>query len=310
MWLSVVVPTHDTRELTLRCLAALAAWPRSGIEVLLVDDGSSDGTAEAVALAHPEVAVLRRERAGGFSVAANLGLAAARGEVLLLLNSDTEVDPDGHAALRSAFRSRPRLGAGGAALRFPDGSAQWSGGPFPDVAWLFAQASGLGAAAGALPGFRRVRPLDAARRGDVDWVSGAALALRRSALDEVGPLDEGYAFYAQDLDCCLRLRRAGWEVALLPEFRVLHVAGATIGRQGGTAQRFHPSLLWADLLRFASKRGGPAEARQAARALFWGARLRLLGRTLWPGDEARRRDTAAFRAGLQAIARFRAGLPA
>jgi GT2 family glycosyltransferase len=126
----------------------------------------------------------------------------------------------------------------------------------------------------------------------------------------VGPLDEGYAFYAQDLDCCLRLRRAGWEVALLPEFRVVHVAGATIGRQDGAAKRFHPSLLWADLLRFASKHGGPAEARRAARALAAGARLRLLGRALWPGDEARRRDTEAFRSGLQAIAAFRAGRPA
>src|SRR4029079_12824665 len=107
--LSVVVPTHDTRELTLACLEALAgAAPRAAdLEVLVVDDASADGTAEAIAAAHPQVRVLRREKAGGFAPAANQGLAQARGDVLLLLNSDTEMEPGGLDALLAAFAADP-----------------------------------------------------------------------------------------------------------------------------------------------------------------------------------------------------------
>ena len=108
--LSVVVPTHDTRELTSRCLAALAAVPEP-LEVLVVDDASSDGTAEALAVGFPQVAVLRCPTSVGFTRAANLGLARARGEIVLLLNSDTEVEPAGVGELLAAFDADPRLGA-------------------------------------------------------------------------------------------------------------------------------------------------------------------------------------------------------
>src|SRR3954447_1784304 len=91
--LSIVIPTHDTRELTLRCLGSLFASPLPGMEVILVDDASRDGTAEAVAGRHPEVVVLRTAEPARFTGSANRGLARASGEILLLLNSDTEVEP-------------------------------------------------------------------------------------------------------------------------------------------------------------------------------------------------------------------------
>ncbi len=150
--LSVVVPTHDTRDLTLACLGSLAGQKVPGLQVIVVDDASTDGTAEAVARLHPGVRVLQTgERAVGFTRAANLGLAAAEGEILLLLNSDTEVDPGGLAALLAAFAADSRLGAAGGALRYPDGRPQWSGGPAPTLLWLFGLASGLPAALGGSP---------------------------------------------------------------------------------------------------------------------------------------------------------------
>jgi GT2 family glycosyltransferase len=303
----VVVPTHETREITLRCLAALEPWAAEGAEVVLVDDGSRDGTAEAVQKHFPGVLVLRSATARGFTVSANEGLAAARGELLLLLNSDTEVDATTLPRLFAAFAGDPLLGAAGAVLTNPDGSPQWSGGAEPTFAWLFFLTSGLGGALGRLPGYRLVRPLDAVARGAVDWVTGAALAIRREAWEAVGPLDVRYRFYAQDLDFCSSLRDAGWHVAIAAGFHVMHLGGATIRRRAGAALGANPALLWADLLTWAEKRHGLAWASSARRSMRVGSRLRLVAR--WLGRAAVPRDlrpgwdgeTAAFRAARQEI---------
>jgi N-acetylglucosaminyl-diphospho-decaprenol L-rhamnosyltransferase len=272
--LSVVVPTHDTRELTLRCLNALEVSSIPGIEVILLDDASSDGTAEAATALHPRTIVLRNEQPARFTRSANLGLARASGEILLLLNSDTEVEPGGLGRLLDAFAGEPELGIAGALLHYPDGTPQWSGGREPSLPWFFALASGLPAVLERLPFYRRAKPLDPHRPARVDWVTGAALAMRRGVWEAVGPFDEGFHFYAQDLDFCLRARDAGWRTEIRPEFRVLHHHGATIGRDPGAGGHQHPQLLRNDLLLWARKRHGERWAGRAATALRLGGRLR------------------------------------
>jgi N-acetylglucosaminyl-diphospho-decaprenol L-rhamnosyltransferase len=271
--LSIVIPTHDTRELTLRCLDSLFAAPVAGLEVILVDDASGDGTAEAVAARHPEVTVLRNSQPARFTRSANRGLAAATGELLLLLNSDTEVEAGGIETLVEIFKREPELGIAGALLHYPDGSPQWSGGREPTLAWFFALTSALPALLAKLPFYRRVKPLAPDRPREVDWVTGAAMAFRRPVWEAVGPLDEGFRFYAQDLDFCLRARRAGWRIEIRPDFPVLHHHGATIGRSPGARGRQHLELLEEDLLRWARKHHGPAWAGRAGIALRAGGRL-------------------------------------
>ncbi|HEX3127226.1 MAG TPA: glycosyltransferase family 2 protein [Thermoanaerobaculia bacterium] len=273
--LSVVIPTHNTRDLTLRCVETLEA-EGTPVEILVVDDGGQDGTAEALAADHPDIQVLRQSP-GGFSRAANLGLARARGEILLLLNSDTEVPPGAFSPLLAAFDRDPKLGVAGATLHYPDGSPQWSGGRAPSLLWLFGLTSGLPRLLARLPRYRRVKPVGAAP-GGVDWVTGAALAMRRSVWEQAGPLDEGFRFYAQDLDVCLRAGAAGWKVELLPEFRVMHHHGATISRDPHSWGKQNSELLWVDLLRWARRSRGGTWGRRAALAMRAGAALRLLGR--------------------------------
>ncbi|HEX2164914.1 MAG TPA: glycosyltransferase family 2 protein, partial [Thermoanaerobaculia bacterium] len=277
--LAVIVPTHDTRELTLRAVdCALAAGAAPG-RVVVVDDGSHDGTAAALAARFPGVRVLRNEAAEGFTRAANRGAAASDGDPVLLLNSDTEVAPDGLARLAAAFAARPRLGIAGGHLVYPDGRPQWNGGRAPTLAWMAALGSGLPRLLGRLRPYRALHP--AARAGNVDWVSGAALAVRRRAWEEVGPFDERFRLYGQDLDLGVRARRAGWEVAVLPEVRVVHHHGATVRRQPEAGRlEENPELLWTDLLRWWEKERGAAARRRAARALLAGAALRLAGRSL------------------------------
>ncbi len=317
--LSIVIPSRDTKELTLRCLASLkdpnGPGPDIDIEILVVDDGSSDGTAEAIselpALRH--VSVLRSFLGTGFTRAANRGVIACRGELVLLLNSDTEVEPGGLSALRAAFAADAGLGAAGALLTYPDGRPQWSGGGAPSDRWLFVLASGIASLLGRLPFYRRARPMR--RDGEVDWVTGAALCIRRTALTSIapiappGPLDERFRFYAQDLDLCLSLGTAGWKIAILPDFRVRHHHGATIGRSAGTSSdQKHPELLWTDLLLCAGKHRGPSGWTRARRALRAGATLRAVGRALCrpfvPADRktAWRADDEAFRRARLALA--------
>lgn len=304
-----MIPTRDTRALTLRCLESAAPLLAAGAEVVVVDDGGRDGTAEAVRERFPGAVVLVNAQARGFGGSANRGLAAAQGDVLLLLNSDTELDAATVPRLLEAFEREPRLGAAGAELRNADGTPQWSAGAAPTRPWLFALASGLPALLGAWPAYRRFRPVGGAARARVDWVSGAALAVRRPVWAEVGPFDESYGFYGQDVDFCLRLRDAGWEVRIVPGWIVTHLGGATIAAHEGAAGGRHPGLLWTDLLRFGEKRHGAGWAKSAARLMRLGAALRLAGRALRrPFVTGPRRD--AFAAETEAQRRARAALRA
>lgn len=306
--LSVVVPTRDTRELTIHCIASLRGCLAEGVEVLVVDDASSDGTEATLTATFPDVRFIRLDERVGFTAAANRGLAQARGRILLLLNSDTELPGSCLDTLCDAFEGDPTLGAAGAELYFPDGRPQWSAGRAPTLPWLFALSSGLPRLLHRVPGYRWVRPVHGNARGRVEWVGGAAMAISRSAWASVGPFDEGYRFYCQDLDFCLRLVEHGWRVAVIPGFRILHHQGASVAMlAGATQQRFHPEYLWTDLLRWAGKGRGDRWRRRAARVVKVGTLLRIAARrAALPFLPARRRtvwrhDTRSFELALRAV---------
>ncbi|MFW6012120.1 MAG: glycosyltransferase family 2 protein [bacterium] len=305
--LSVVVPTHETRSLTLACLSSVRSEGGDHVELIVVDDASRDGTSEAIRESHPDVRILENERAQGFSRSANRGLAAATGDLLLLLNSDTELLSGAFRALEAAFRDRRSLGVAGAALCYPDRTPQWSGGRVPSLPWLFLLATGQLPLLARLPGFRLVRPVSGAVGGAVDWVTGAAMAFRREVWMGIGELDDTFHFYGQDLDFCTRAREAGWEVAVITGFRVVHHHGATIAGRPEAAGNQSPELLWRDLVRWAWKHRGDSWARWGARALRAGGRLRVSGRALgelFLGREARgrwRSDTLSYRRALRGV---------
>jgi len=303
---STIIPTRDTGELTIRCLASLESTEPPPDEIIVVDDGSSDDTVLRIEERFPLVSIVRNAEPEGFTAAANRGIAAAEGELLLLLNSDTEVPVETFRTLSDAFGRDPRLGIVGAELTYPDGSPQWSGGRRPTSLWLFALASQLGTMLSRVPGYRRARPLH--RSGErIDWVTGAAMAIRTTAWKEVGPFDPRFAFYCQDLDLCLRARRVGWGVEILSGWRVLHHLGASIERIEPTSHQ-HQSvrLLWLDLLRWAEKEGGRRGCRRARLSLRCGGTLRRmalrLGLTASSGaGPERRANLLALEAALAAI---------
>lgn len=304
---SVVIPTHKSRERTLRCLAALWLCNPQPDEVIVVDDGSNDNTAHSVLRKYPRHIVVRLPSQRGFAAAANHGLSRASGDVLLLLDNNTEVDPSAIGAIINAFDAKDDLGVAGATLRHPGGGHQWSGGRLPGSLWCFALASGLPSAFERSRVWKRLRSNSILRRRHVDWVSGAAIAIRRSLWQEIGPFDLGYRLRGQYIDLCVSASDAGWKINIIPEFCAVYPANGPTTTDG-PAGPSNEELMWADLLRFAGKHNGSGAARQSKRALRLGGRLRLIGRQLAtplvPRDhkDEWQAETVAYAEALRAIA--------
>lgn len=220
---SAIVVNWNTRELLERCLGALEqeALP---LEVIVVDNGSSDGSVELVEGRFPSARLLRNADNRGYAAANNQGMAVARGRYFLLLNSDAEVEPGAVTELVRYADDRPDAGVLGAKLLNVDGSLQPSGGHAPTPWWTVAGLFGLSRTLGR-PRYGTRR--DYEKPAEVDEVSGAAMMIRRAVVDQIGGLDEGYTWGWEDVDFCLRARRAGWRIQYVPQARVRHIWGGT-----------------------------------------------------------------------------------
>jgi GT2 family glycosyltransferase len=197
------------------CLDALLAQDYDNFEVLVVDNGSTDGSAGFVTESYPQVVLVRNERNLGFATANNRGLRKATGDLLVLLNNDTEVHPGWLRALVNTA-SEPGVGIVGAKALYPDGKLQHAGG----------YVGKRGAA--SHHGYQEPDGGQFDQTRDVDFVTGASLAITRKALETVGELDEGFApIYYEDLDWCYRARAAGLRVVYQPQAKLVHHESAT-----------------------------------------------------------------------------------
>ncbi len=217
---SVIIPTYGQLSLTLRCLASIQAHPpAAAIEIILVDD-AFPGPEIAALTGIPGIRLLRNERNLGFIRACNAAARAARGEFLLFLNNDTEVLPGWLDRLLDVFATRPDAGLAGSKLLGQDGRLREAGGILwnDGSAWNY----GLGSDPAA-PEFNYVR--------ETDYCSGASLLVRREVFQGVGGFDETYApAYCEDSDLAFRLRRKGLRTYYQPRSEIIHVEGASHGR--------------------------------------------------------------------------------
>jgi GT2 family glycosyltransferase len=258
--LSVVVVTHGGRELALATLrSARAAATRLDVQWLVVDSGSGDGTPDAIERELPDVTLFRRPNLG-FAAANNVALPHASGRYLLLLNPDVEVATGEFRSLVRALDDRPEVGVASVIQLGADGGVQHSIRRFPSPARQLGEAL----FASRVPGLRGLQEPEtrSGRYGSeqsVDWLVGAFLAVRREALEDVGPLDDRFFLYTEEADWCYRFRRSGWDVRHLPVMSVTHHAGEAPSPDL-FAQNSHSKLL------FAQKhfsRGGRAAFRTA-----------------------------------------------
>ena len=225
--LSVVVLTYNTRKLTLACLRSL--YTQADIarcEVIVVDNASGDRTAEVVAEAFAQVQLIRAEKNLGFGGGNNLGLIAARGRYVLLLNSDTEVQPDALSALIDFMDAHPEAGACGPMLLNTDGSLQPSGRALLTAGSVFLDMTRLYRLTRRSVFLEPGRDYDQVKQ--VGEISGAALLIRRAIFERIGGFDTGLFLFYEDVDLCKRVGDAGFGVYYVPQAKVVHHWGGTM----------------------------------------------------------------------------------
>ena len=217
---SLIVLNWNGERCLLDCIASLTAVDYPSREIILVDNGSTDDSVQRVAAAFPHVNIIEIGRNLGYAGGMNIGLASATGDVIVLLNNDVIVPPNWLQELVAGMESDQRIGIAGCKLFFADGvTIQHAGGYVKHP---------LGTTGHFGYGQRDDGRLNV--QTDVDYVTGAAMAIRRAALDEIGTLDRGYWFYYEDVDLCYRARRKGWRVVYVPKASLIHLESATMVR--------------------------------------------------------------------------------
>jgi hypothetical protein len=228
--LSVCVVTWNARDDLRRCLQSLFESPRNiSCEVIVIDNASTDESAKMVADEFPQARLIVNPTNAGFARANNQAIREARGKYVLLLNPDTIVHGEALERLVTWMEQHPDVGAAGPRLLNPDGSLQYSCRAFPTLGAGFFRQTPLGS---LFPGNRFVRQYlmtdwDHTVEREVDWLSGAALMVRRDVLDSVGLLDEGFYMYCEDVDWCYRMRQHGWRVCYVPHAVITHAIGGS-----------------------------------------------------------------------------------
>ncbi len=229
---SIVIVSWNTRDLLAACLESVyAAPPSEPYEVWVVDNASTDGSADMVRRRFPGVRLVAHEANLGFAGANNLALRRCRGDYVLLLNPDTIVQPEALNRLIHFLDDTPRAGGAGALLLNPDHTLQASCHPRPTLGrelWRLLHLDRL------LPlGDYEMARWDRSRPRQADVIKGAALMLRRQVLDQIGLLDETYFMYSEEVDLCYRLQQAGWQLFWVPAATVIHYGGQSTQQVAG-----------------------------------------------------------------------------
>jgi GT2 family glycosyltransferase len=281
----VVVVSYNSAAQLPRCVGALASAP--DVRVTVVDNASAD--ASLAVLAGLPARTIALERNGGFARGCNAGWRAGDGELVLFLNPDAAIAPDGVRALAAALAD-PRVGAAGPRIVDEQGRLHFSQRRLPTGRAALAQALFLHR---ALPraGWAQEAIRDPAayeRPGEPDWVSGACVMLRRRDLERLGGWDERFFLYREDIDLCRRVRGLGLTVRFEPAAQAVHAGGASapLGRT--------VPVLAASRLRYARKYGGAR--RERALVALHAATHALLAR----GAPVRRGHREALRTALRA----------
>lgn len=298
MDLSIVIVNWNTRDLLRDCLSSVKAGLGAlQAEILVVDNASEDGSPAMIRREFPGVRLIESDRNLGFAGGNNRALRHARGRHVLLLNTDTLVHGRVLPEAVEWLDAHPAVGVMGPRVLNADGSVQASCGAFPGLRHLAMQTLGLTRFA-HLDRYR-MTGWDRSEERRVEVISGAAMFVRRKAMDAVGLLDEAFFFYGEETDWCRRFARAGWQVVFAPIPEITHFGGGAVLR----LDHRRDVLMTEGTTRLHLKHGGTVAAmacfailaaHNASRAVFW----TLLGAARRPGAGARARHFARVVADL------------
>lgn len=255
--LTVIIVSWNVRDLLRRCLESLVL-DHGTLEVIVVDNASTDGSPDMVRTEHPHVRLITNDENRGFPAANNQGLELSQGRTLLLLNPDTEMVGDALATMVGYMDAHPDVGALGPQLRYPDGSLQSSRRRFPTLGAALVESTVVQE---WWKDNRILRRYYMSETQDdaiqpVDWLVGACLLVRREAYERVGGLDEGFFMYSEEMDWCRRFKTSGWEIVYLPTAAVIHHEGKS-SEQVVAVRHIH---FQSSKVRYFRKHYGPVQA--------------------------------------------------
>jgi N-acetylglucosaminyl-diphospho-decaprenol L-rhamnosyltransferase len=280
--ISVIVVNWNTRLLLAQCLASIEddalARPGLRVEMLVVDNASTDGSPAMVRQEFPHAWLWINEENRGFAAANNLALAQAGGRLVFLLNSDAYLVPGALGAVADFMATHPEATVVGTRVLNPDGTVQASCFCFPNLWDVCCEMFFLSAIFPENPFFNRrgLGGFDRLSVREVDWVSGAAMGIRREWIQKVGALDEGYFMNAEELDWCRRTRQAGGRVFFFPGAEVVHHGGAS----SASARAMILPRAFASRFRYYQRFHGLAYAWTVRGITALGMGLRLVAQSL------------------------------
>ena len=221
--ISIIIPSWNTKDLLKNCLKSLGFL----YEIIVVDNNSTDGTVKMIEKEFPHVLLIKNKKNVGFGAANNQGMRKAKGDYLLLLNSDTIIKDKAPLAMAQYLKDNSDVGVIGPKLLNKDGSLQASAGPFPNLKISFIMLF-LEHWLGDLvrSSFKEIK--------EVDWVMGAAFMLKKEILKKVGLMDEGLFMYMDEVEWSFRIKKAGYKIIFNPQAEIIHLGGASskTGRKG------------------------------------------------------------------------------
>jgi len=230
--ITISIVSNNNRELLLGCLDSIYGTAEGlDVEVIVIDNVSSDGSVGAIGERFPQVRFILNEKKEGFSANHNKALRVARADFMFVLNDDTVLHPGSLKAMRDFLHDNPQAGAVGCMLLNPDGTPQRTGMRRPT---LFAAAMisvGLHRLFPNNPvtaGYFNIKP-DYAGPEEVESINAAAIMVKREVLEKAGYLDEGFFLFCEDVDWCIRMREAGFKLYFLPSAKITHYRGASTG---------------------------------------------------------------------------------
>jgi GT2 family glycosyltransferase len=237
MKVSIIIVSWNVRDLLKKCIESIFVFSKNiEFEVIVVDNASSDGTGEMVQKNFPEICFIQNKQNLGFATANNLGIEKAKGEYILLLNPDTEFVEDSLSLVVKKMESDKKIGVLGCKLINPDKTTQESVRRFPriiDIGVIFFKIYKIFP---FLLNRYLEKDFDYSKEQNVDQVMGAFFFVRGEVFDKIGPLDDKYFIWFEEVDFCLRAKKAGWDILYFPQTCVIHYGGKSF-EQAGTAQK-------------------------------------------------------------------------
>lgn len=260
---SIIIVSWNAKEYLVGCLMSLYEEELDQAEIIVVDNGSSDGSPEAVEELFPEVTVIRAGENLGFAKANNVGIMASTGKYVCLINSDVVVLGGCLEALKKRMDTDESAGLVCPKILNPDMTLQPTLRRFPSLKGAFFSAIGLDSL--------NYMPHDSAIEAEA--VSGCFMLVRRAAINQTGLLDERFFFYAEDKDWCRRLKGCGWKLIYLPEAKAIHYGGSS---SSSAPVRFYIELHKANLKYWRKHHGSGRTSVYLAIVMLHQA-LRLMG---------------------------------